>query len=683
MKGSHPSSLPIARLLTISLSWCLFTSSSHAQSGPLEDQPYVPSASVVKGTVAALSDSSEEVAALAVRALADWRQAAAADAIAKLLAVGTPETIRTEAFQFFSRLGPQAKPHIAAVLKNANDPDPNIRAAVLGVVFQAQASAENAEAIRPLLDDPRSDVRAAAARCLGQAGKAAAAHRQALVDALAKSGSPEFKAAALRALTQIGGLTGANIDVIAPLIRDREAEVRIAAWATTLSGLLDAKAAGGITDEKDKAVRAALVAQFQNEPPEVKSAIIEDIGKDKDSVKASIAALVNQIRTGTIEVKAASLRVLGKAGEAALEQVPLITEQAKDPDSTVRAAAISALGSLGSAAVRPNVSIIASGLLDPSDLVRDEALLALPVAGDAMRNFPYKVRDVYPTASPAVRATLVKALPIGAQILGMDDDALARIRATLADPNEDIRIGAAFVMGQLGAKLGGAALPDLLALLKAPEASVRGAATVALRAFVTDAAAKQKLRDALRPLLKDRDAEVRWAALDTLHELDPAQDPALVAEIAALLKDEEQPVRAAAVRTLGAAGAAAKPHLLDIIRFFNDDPAVPPYAAAEAVQQISPLTPQELTSLLYPLYVFAELQPIVRLTAYGASGGDPDGLLIIRLLGRSRSATKDVVTKADEARATALLQDALKAALLDDKLKAEITSRLAEVKGTR
>jgi hypothetical protein len=168
--------------------------------------------------------------------------------------------------------------------------------------------------------------------------------------------------------------------------------------------------------------------------------------------------------------------------------------------------------------------------------------------------------------------------------------------------------------------------------------------------------------------------------LDTFHELEPAQESALIGEIAALLKDEEQPVRAAAVRTLGAAGVAAKPHLLDVIRFFYDDPAVPPYAAAEAVAQISPLKPQELASLLYPLYVAADLLPLVRLTAYGASGGEPDGVLLIRLLGRSQAAAKDVVTKAEKARATALLEDALKSPLLHDKLKAEIASRLTEVK---
>ena len=649
----------------------------------MEDKPYVPSASVVKGTVAALSDSSEEVVALAVRALGDWRQASVAAEIAKLLTAETPESIRVEAFKYFARLGPQAKPHVAAVLKYATDPDPNIRAAVLAAVFQAEASAENVGAIRPLLDDQRSDVRAAAARCLGQAGKAAESHRQALLAALAAAGNPEFKAAVLRALAQIGGLTGADVEAISPLVRDRDAEVRIAACALAFSGLVNAKAAGTITAEKEQAVRDAVLAQFQAEPPEIKAAIIESAGKDKATAEAYIAPLVKNIRTGSPEIKAAALRVLGNAGEAALGHVALIVEQAKDPDSGVRAAAVAALGSLGAAAVKPNVIVIANSLLDPSDLVRDEALRVMPIAEDALRSFPYKVRDVYPTASPEVRATLVKALPIGARVLGMDDDALARIRAALADPGIDIRIGAAFVMGQLGAKLGGAALPELLTLLKDPDAAVRGAAAVALRAFVTDDASKQKLREALRPLLKDRDAEVRWAALDAIYELDPGKDAALVAEIAALLKDEDQPVRSAAARTLGAAGPAAKPHLLGVIRFFNDDPAVPPYGAAEAVAQISPLTPRELTSLLYPLYVYADLQPMVRLTAYGASGGEPDGLLIIRLLGRSQTAAKDVVTKADKARVTALLQDAAKAPLLHQKLKAEITSRLAEMKAVK
>ena len=77
---------------------------SHAQLNGVEDHPYRPSPSVVKGTLAALSDSSEEVgAASAVRALADWREASAAPEIVKLLAPDTPETIREEALHYLSR----------------------------------------------------------------------------------------------------------------------------------------------------------------------------------------------------------------------------------------------------------------------------------------------------------------------------------------------------------------------------------------------------------------------------------------------------------------------------------------------------------------------------------------------------------------------------------------------------
>lgn len=220
---------------------------ARAQTNSLEDRPFQPSASVVKGTVAALADSSDQVAALAVRALADWRQASVAAEVAKLLVPATPEAVRMEAFQFFARLGAQAKPHVAEVLKYAGDSNPNIRAAVLAVVFAVHASAENAEVIWPLLNDSRSDVRVAAAKCLGQAGNAAQAHRKALVDALATAGNLEFKAAVLHALAQIGGLTVADVDAITPLIRDHDAEVRIAAWAVAVNGLDAAKAAGAIT----------------------------------------------------------------------------------------------------------------------------------------------------------------------------------------------------------------------------------------------------------------------------------------------------------------------------------------------------------------------------------------------------------------------------------------------------
>jgi HEAT repeat protein len=104
-----------------------------------------------------------------------------------------------------------------------------------------------------------------------------------------------------------------------------------------------------------------------------------------------------------------------------------------------------------------------------------------------------------------------------------------------------------------------------------------------------------------------------------------------VAEIAALLKDEEQSVRAGAVRALGAAGAARETAPARRHSLLQRRPCHAALAAAEAVVQISPLNPQELTSCLSTL-CFADLRPLTRLAAYGASGGERDGLLIVRLL---------------------------------------------------
>lgn len=656
---------------------------ARAQSGSLEDHPYKPSTSVVNGTLAALSDSSEDVVALAVRSLGDWRQVDASANIVKLLDASTPEIVRLEAFKFFARLGPLAKPFVASVLKHAADPDPNIRLEVLRVVLQSQTSTDHIQTVAALLGDSRADVRKAAAQCLGQAGKAAAPQRQALFDTLKKSGNPEFIASTLQALEQIGGTTLADVEAIKRYLDHRDAEVRAAAWTFALSGLVEAQAVSPANNKELTALRESLRARFHAEPAEIQAAIIEDAATNQLAIEACIPELVNQIRSGTVLTRAAALRSLGKAGAAALKQVPLLLEQAKDADPVTRSAAIAGLGGLGAEAVKPNLALIANALRDSSDLVRNAALEALPAAGDALTRFPYKIRDVFATESAPVRATLMKAAPIVVGAGGISDDELTEGRAAMKDSNPEVRTALLFVVSQFGGKMSAALLPDVMEMTKDADVSVRGAAAITLRGYAAAAAERPRLRASLRPLLKDPDVDVRWAALDTLHELEPAQDPGLLDEIAALVKDEDESVRTAAIRALGAGGAASKPFLPEIIRFFDDNPAVPPYAAAQAVLELSPLTPQELTSLLYPIYVYAELQPITRLTAYGASGGDRDSQILLGLLGRSRLAAKDALKPGEAAHAIELLQSVRTAPLLHDILRAEINARLAELQQLR
>ena len=122
-----------------------------AQPNRWKISPFSLLPSVVKGTVAALGDYNEEVVALAVRSLGDWKSAGAAADVAKLLGPTSPAAVRIEALQYFARLGEQAKTHAAEVAKHAKDSDPNIRRGVLDVLFQAKASSANVDAIRSLL----------------------------------------------------------------------------------------------------------------------------------------------------------------------------------------------------------------------------------------------------------------------------------------------------------------------------------------------------------------------------------------------------------------------------------------------------------------------------------------------------------------------------------------------------
>ena len=504
------------------------------------------------------------------------------------------------------------------------------------------------------------------------------AYRNPLSHLLAHTGTPEVSAEALRAIGQIGGVTVEEIDTLTPFLRHGDAEVRIAAWSAVWSGITSTKAAGSLNGQKLDEYRASLPGQFDSEPAEVQAAIIEEIGKMKGVAKLSIEHLVPRLKSPDAEVRAAALRVLGKAGEAALDQVPLILEQAKDGDSIVRAGSIAALGSIGPAAVKPNLKLVANALLDSSDLVSRQALIALPAAGDALANFPFRVRTAYAAASPHVRATLTKAVPIILRGRPMNDEVIQlsrgpRRQRSGCPPRHGVRARASRRQ-----KRRSAAAPLVQAHPGFRGGRARGRRPRAARLHQRWQPTRKQFRDALRPLLKDQDAQVRWAALDTLHELDPGQDPALVTEIAGLLKDEDEPVRDAAARTLGATGAAARPYLADIVRspsttrqshptrrrklFFRDEPAHPPGTRHRAV------------SALRPCRARASHR-----TAYGASGGQPDGSPILHLLNRGQGAVSDLVAKNEKLLRRQRRQDEIKAPLLQDKLKAEITARLTEV----
>lgn len=644
----------------------------------LDEKPYVPTPEVVKGMIGALSDPYEEVVLAAIQDLIDWKASAAAPDMVKLLSADLTQTVRADAFQYFVALGPKARPFLATLQPYLGDALPGVRERVVNAIAASGAAAEYQEAVLPLLSDPRKEVRVAAARCLGQAGPAARAHRDALLAALARAGSPEFKVALLDALTAFRNLTLADVAKIFPFLNDRNREVRIAAVAAINSATLDAKAAGQLATFAVPLQKVREV--FRAESPEVRGAILRHSITDAESAQAALVTLATELGVEAAEPRRSALFTFGMAGEVSLPHLPEIVAQFQSKDPEMRAAVIAAIRGIGAKAAEAQMELVTRALLDDSEAVRSEALLTLPLCGDTLRRRPFKMLDVFPTATPAVRETLVKAGAIIIRTLGADEEGMERLQKSLADENPEPRIAGCFVAGQLGTKFGAIVLPPLLGLVGDGDAAVQGAAAIALRSYVDDVAARPRIRAALRPLLKDDDDEVRWAALDTLTEAEPAQDPALVDEIAALLNDPDRSVRNAAVRALGAAGPAGKRHYQAMLAMFTDDPDVPPYAAARAVLELGPLTVREIASLLAPAYQATEVLPLVRLTAHGAAAGQPSAELLLRLIGKTPQPAAQVVGKGEIPAALAALAEAEKAPRLPAKLQAEIAARTAELK---
>ena len=646
-----------------------------------DERPFVPPELAVKGMVAALSDANEAVAAHAARRLGDWRRADVALEMVRLLGPESPALVRDAALIYFSRIGEAARPHLPAVVAQLRDENARIRELALNAVLSAGGGGAHLGVIVPLLKDDRVEVRTLAADCIAQAGPAARAHLPALREGLGRARTKEFRRAVLSAMADVGGLSLEDTESLLPLLQHANDEVRVAAFGAVEAAVAELEAPA--VNPRLEAIESAARAQFMRENDEVRAAMIQSAVRSKRLAALMLDDLLKQIADGGSEVQAAALAAISVAGEKALPHVARVTAKLEAPEPDVRAAAIRALRMMGPQAVMPNVKTIAQALKHESAQVRNEALLALPLAGDALRQFPYRIRTAIPDASPAVRNTLLKAAGVLVEKLGVDEEWLAQAREALDSKERGLRIAMCMVASRFGMKKGRELFPQLIALLKDSDADVRGDAAVSLRSFAEDDASRAALREALRPLLKDAESDVRWAALDTLFELEISKDEGLVAEVAGLMDDEDSTIREAAVRTLGSAGPSGRRYLPRIFRFFDEHRGMPSYAVVETLMRLGPMTPQELAQLLQHAAASSGNLPLLRTTAYATTGGDSDKVLLVRLIGHSSGTIATLVKPSDIPKAETQIKEALRAPELNSILRKELEARASELKSSK
>lgn len=286
-----------------------------------------------------------------------------------------------------------------------------------------------------------------------------------------------------------------------------------------------------IAPRDERALRALILA-LQDENPEVQRAL-RKFGPSPQ-LTAALSHRDAQIRRGAAEV-------LGDLGPRASESVPALVRALRDKQESVRTTAAHALGAIGDKSAIPpltaalsdrlppvraasavalgrmraesSIGALTQTLADPETAVRVKAAQALwridcqaepvvPVLITALRNraasgdAKFVLGEIGPAAKDAVPA-LVQSLR---------EERVGRPLRT--PPSSALALG----------RIGGAAVPELIPVLKNEHPEVRTSAIIAL-GFIGKPA--QDAVPFLMPLLADKNLEVRQAAALGLGSIQP------------------------------------------------------------------------------------------------------------------------------------------------------------------
>jgi len=385
--------------------------------------------------------------------------------------------------------------------------------------------------------DPRGEIRSAAGDVIADLGPAARPALAALLG-LVRTGAPGTQVSAAETLARLGPLTREVIPAIVDLLRAPFAGERCAAADALRAIGPEARVALPALREAFKheegvarARMALTLARLDPKNPAGQAALIEILGSTRLSPEAPALVAwspVLRIRASVQTNRIAAAEALGDLGPAATSAVPALIEslQLKEPyrsDFLVQQAAIRALGRIGPGAKQAIPSLL--------------KILGTPTAQEP------------PLASEALIA-IKPDRGVTADLIGvMKQKHPAYLR------NGEL---AAAVFQAVGPD----AIPDLIPLLKDPDARLRSLALEALGAI--GPASETAIPHAIAGL-KDGDAAVRAAAARALGRIGPAAAHDGVAPLATALGDRDPAVAfsaASALAGLGPAAKAARPALL-------------------------------------------------------------------------------------------------------------------------
>ena len=388
---------------------------------------------------------------------------------------------------------------VQTLVAAAKDPDPaNTLARIHGVWGIAQLArtakdgAKHAALLTPLLTDSDAEIRAQAAKMIGDLRYVAAASN--LVPLLADS-APRARFFAAEALGRIAYKPAAP-QIVAMLAADDDKDALLRhAGSLALSRIGDAAALGALSSHASRGVRiAAIVALRRLRSPEVARFVTDS----DDAIVLEAARAIND--DGSIE--------------AALPALARVLEDKRFTSEPLLRRAISANLKVGSAEAVSRLAALA-GDSTRSQAMRVEALAAM---------------GVWPDPSPMDRVDGIYLGQVKPRDSAPAQAAVLRLMQSSTGENApELRIALADAAGRLNVQ---GAAPLLFTSLRSDSSSnVRVAALRALQALKI-----ANMDEVMKIAVADTSAEVRRAALGILPSL-PLSDSAKVQNLTAVIRN--------------------------------------------------------------------------------------------------------------------------------------------------
>lgn len=470
--------------------------------------------------------------------------------------------IRRDAAYQLNRLGPAAKPVLAALIKALEDEDKQVWSSAVTALANFGPEARDAIPVLIAGMDTRGqrgrrarDARQLVMRnsfALSRIGSVAVPP---LIEAL-KTDDAGLRAGAARALGPMGAAARDAVPLLVKNLGDGRDPVR--EETVTALGLIGAEAGPALvtalSDADARRRGGAALALAQISPPFLPA--MESVEKALSGEKDAV-------------VRAALLTAVPKLGGSPERSLSALIPSVLGEDEAVRHAALNAL-LLNRSLRKVAVPKLAAALKDPNPAVREKAARALGRFG----------ADAVPALPALIEATRVSGgAPAFADALAqMGSPVLPMLLKTLetGKPEES-----AWVLRALRG-FGAPAVPILSEALKSEKPSVRAAAASALGAMGRDAA------DAVNPLFvlaEDSNHEVQAAALRALVA-QRADSGRLKPLLQSALTSKDADVRKAAAAGTAALGGAAQLGVQALVDLLADDDAAGRIAAVQALGQL-------------------------------------------------------------------------------------------------